>query len=266
MRTFLIPLLFGVMILLPCYGAWKTASFLHPNRLNGYGKSRLGRWNHRQVSWKSKPNAVDEHEAVPWSLPPSPTEGSNVKPLMLLDIDHVLNCKDSEMNAEKHWPKESFKKFMYGSYPVCCSTEVIKTINAYSRNNQTEIRWLTTWDRSAQKRFSPNTGMDFFELARDPEESTNKAEAALQWMKHNPARKIIWMEDEIDYYYDRMKGSEDAEFAHKMAFGGTMLFIQPERYEGLTPAHFQLIDQFLQGTLPLEELVRVNSEVVARRL
>lgn len=79
---------------------------------------------------------------------------------------------------------------------------MIKKINEWS--NVADIRWLTTWDKSAQTHLAPALELLNFELGRIPEEKMSKVEAAiLAGKKIGPDGLVIWIDDELKAWKER---------------------------------------------------------------
>ena len=124
------------------------------------------------------------------------------KPLILLDIDGVLNeqfggDKDGRILVD------------VGGCDVSYSPSIIEAINRWDSSNMAEIRWLTSWNETAQDSFASTLGLNYFALARDntlaQERSfcfpvISKDKAAFDCLSHTPTRRLVWIDDEVNDY------------------------------------------------------------------
>lgn len=186
------------------------------------------------------------------------------KPVVLLDVDGVLNAMLRKPNNVT-WPYDSWK---FGTattggreWPIAWATDVVDWLNALDDSGRAEIRWHTTWLADAQ-RIADLVGLNRFDVADSTPEvadgdvyglaSQELAVARIreglpQWWKYGAARRVleaghplIWMDDDITEHLPRVR-------RENLAANGSVLFLCPDQYTGLTPKHLRLAEKFLDG-------------------
>ena len=124
------------------------------------------------------------------------------KPLILLDIDGVIN---ERFGGDKDGRVEVYVK----NFAVSYSPLIIEAINRWDSTNMAEIRWLTSWNETAQDEFAPAVGLNYFALARDNTHAQarsfcfpviSKAKAACDCLSQTPTRRLVWIDDEVNVY------------------------------------------------------------------
>ncbi len=205
------------------------------------------------------------------SLPiPTPIpQASTSKPVLLLDIDGVINFARSLEKPIHHrsWPETSLIRALVGMYFIDYCTTVVDKINLWSRSSLAEIRWLTTWNERAQTMLSPVLKLDFFELARNPRDSALKIKGlvVLRWFNFDPTRKLVWIDDYVPWLLRDVLDMNDPTFEvnmNCMLRSGNVLCIAPETDTGLNHEELGLIESFLKGELSVESVHKQNQIVV----
>lgn len=128
---------------------------------------------------------------------------------------------------------------MVKGWNIGYSPAMVEKFNSFSRSGLAEIRWLTTWDKSARTMLAPALGFDEFLLARDPEKGIGKDEAAEKLAQDYPDRPIVWLDDEVGWYT-----SDKRDFW--MQRSAKTLLLQPDQNTGLTPQQLDLVEKFLK--------------------
>ena len=166
------------------------------------------------------------------------TVKNDKKPLILLDVDGVINYLDGEVR----W-KDS-KTVPVRHFEISYSPTVIAKLNDWTKSGAAEIRWLTTWNANAQQHLAPKLGLRNFALAREVYDDTfvGKATAAYDNIKDHPDRPLIWIDDEVK---DIVKVTEEMKLDLNFRTRNKTLFIKPYDLEGLTAGHLALIDRFI---------------------
>ena len=175
--------------------------------------------------------------------PTAMSESESGLPLILLDIDGVINTdgKHSENYFSDLKKVANIRKFTY-------SPTVISKINEWS--SVAEIRWLTDWNERANTIVAPAVGLELFSLGRNEARNLTKLEAFVDNSQKNPDRLIIWIDDELMQFKqsnDRSKDTYYNEYLryHKNIFTRpNTLLISPAI--GLTADFIQVIDHVLQ--------------------
>lgn len=161
---------------------------------------------------------------------------SKAKPILLLDVDGVINY----VGDGGAWrdQKEKMKLKRVNWWNIRWSTEVVLKINYWGRN-LADIRWLTSWDEKARLLLAPALGIDEFPLARDPS-MWHKAHAADIVDQTYPGIPICWIDDELDsFLHDTDRGHFYWESRPNT------LLIQPSEKMGLQPDDLARIESFL---------------------
>ena len=184
------------------------------------------------------------------------------KPVLLLDLDGVVNSF-SVKPPKYAWPAAEWKTGSAVSldkeYPLLWSTAVVGILNAlhWEGNGKVEVRFHTSWQADAWN-FADVVGLYRFPIQPCPEYPTGmESEGELiaarlrdglpGWWKYFAAervlaeerRPLIWVDDDITWELPRVRRD-------RMAQLGEVLLISPDKYTGLMPKHFKLIDEFVK--------------------
>lgn len=127
---------------------------------------------------------------------PLKTTGNSIKPLILLDVDGVINAfPDSGL--------EDNVRVKVNIFQINYSPSIVSAINNWHDSNAAEVLWLTAWNERAVKNLAPALKFSKFKTARTQEmenDGVEKDEVACKLAQENPSRPIIWIDDELDYF------------------------------------------------------------------
>lgn len=165
-----------------------------------------------------------------------------MKPLVIIDFDGVLNAV-----AQQHWQKawKDMKEIVFidrlgYKIPVNFSPTLVDFFNILS--NVADIEWLTTWKRDtelmpAQLGINPFPWHD--EIRKGPPWGAEwwKFDVVQKIAAENPGRKVLWIDDEIP----TLDWKDEQVFIKKHGWAAIM----PREDTGLTPAHCELIIDFV---------------------
>jgi hypothetical protein len=164
-------------------------------------------------------------------------------PLMLLDIDGVLNASRRALFAEDAntysdvaqytVPADDGREFIFWTSPT-----LIAELCDLHESGAVEIAWLTTWQHQAKQHVAPTLGLPEFPVAADSRGrfsdyhwKQRAAEEALQL-----GRPVIWIDDtEI---------TGEAQAAYRKSSIPYML-VSPDSTLGLTRVHMAEVREFL---------------------
>jgi hypothetical protein len=211
-------------------------------------------------------------------------EVNHNKPIMLLDIDGVINAVTPGLE-DKHpaWEKKDFDNATAGNFQVIWSKKVIDQLCAWKQSERIDIRWLTSWGLRANKIFAPVVGLPRLKNGFDAEPlkkvKGSRPSKTLSFIAFYEAHlvndnqkknKLIWIDDEVIYHLedvvktlfegDKSVDSPDTEvkkLEERIEFFKTnpnLLLIQPEPKVGLVPTHFEMINDFIEDRLSNEEM------------
>jgi hypothetical protein len=138
--------------------------------------------------------------AVPWDLASYAFDTSSRKPIILLDVDGVLNNCDSI-----EYPDE--QRTIVNGFHIRYSPTIVSAFNNFARGGLAEVRWLTAWGLRARKLLSPALGIDDFLTARDDGWEPTKGIVAKTIADASPDRPIVWVDDELFLYAQKTSSS-----------------------------------------------------------
>lgn len=181
------------------------------------------------------------------------------KPIILLDVDGIINCMGEWGSINKIWPDTLTAENVHG-YNIVYSPTVVAKINKWSE--VAEVKWLTSWGPRARDFLAPRLGLNAFSVLpydnKAKDNNNTKVSCAEEVAKEmDPDRLLIWLDDDfklwipITYNHDSWQFKEG--FAnhngHCLTPGEdcrlrpNSLYISP--YCGLTPNHLALVDKYL---------------------
>lgn len=145
------------------------------------------------------PSRVECSPVKEWDITSIALDTSSRKPIILLDVDGVLNRFNEPYSSaeEPCWPDE--KMTTVRGFCIKYSPTLITKLNTLSRLGQAEVRWLTAWNENAPLKLAPALGIDDFKLARGAD-GPSKGPAAMAIALACPERPIVWLDDELDCY------------------------------------------------------------------
>jgi hypothetical protein len=190
------------------------------------------------------------------------------KPIILLDVDGVINFAGSEEKAKVLWPDIIYERRVVLSstgnrHDILYSPAMVQRINAW--HQVAEVRWLTTWNDSAKTNLAPALKLDSFENSRKSKD--DKIETAILVGKEQGADGlVIWIDDELKEWTEHndkeiasidltlRDGKESPELSPAQKYTVTNsagIFDRPNTVLlspciGLTPQHIQLVDDLLR--------------------
>ena len=186
-------------------------------------------------------------------------------PLLLLDVDGVLNALPDSPDDLEVWPEwESGWARADGSrYHITFSPAVIAQLLAWHESGQVEVQWLTTWGHDANDELRRLLGMPELVVAGTYDAPTPTATGAAshaevapaapdplsgRWWKYdvvrrvlndNPGRTVIWIDDEL---------FEDNRFSRWAAAQPDVVAVGPNPRCGLTAADLSRITEHLEAS------------------
>lgn len=125
------------------------------------------------------------------------------KPVILLDVDGVINCNVMGCGHTRHW-RDTVEEVHAGPCNVSFSPTVVAAINRWSKT--AEIRWLTAWNSRAITHLAPALGLNAFRLAEGRESDTSKCklekiESAIATAKEVGADGlVVWIDDDLRHW------------------------------------------------------------------
>lgn len=176
----------------------------------------------------------------------SPQLSDTTPPIILLDIDGVINCLSTMACKDGTWETyyPDIKQSRVETMTITWSPTMVKRINKWA--DIAEIRWLTSWGHRAVRAISPALGFKKFKVATFYKECTAKG-----LTQEELNRPIVWIDDFLYGLY----GFDSIEFAMKefeKVHKGERLLIDPaEHFKdkniiGLIPNDLDRVDKFLE--------------------
>ena len=173
---------------------------------------------------------------------------SNVaRPIVLLDIDGVLNplCAEASLNPEWSWnmfwsDPELDQSDNNCSVAVHFAPDMLKELLAFP----VDLRWLTTWmwrNRSANLDFASQTR--FRHLPTDIVDTDSKSSFKLNVVKcilKDKGPQVIWIDDDIEKILKESRIDFEDIDPHTRC-----LPIVPISLVGLTKGHLEQIKEFI---------------------
>jgi hypothetical protein len=193
------------------------------------------------------------------------------KPIILLDVDGVINFAGSKEKAKVLWPDIIYERDVVNcageEYDILYSPAMVQRINAW--NQVAEVRWLTTWDDSAKTNLAPALKLDSFENSRKSDNDCKITTAVLVGEEQGADGLVIWIDDDLKIWTERNdkviasiasidltlredRESPDLSPRQKEAVTHSAgIFDRPNTVLlspciGLTPQHIQLVDDLLR--------------------
>jgi hypothetical protein len=161
------------------------------------------------------------------------------KPLMLLDVDGVLNAFDGTRNIPA-----GYQKTVCNGYTIKWRPEVAARLRDLHDSEAVEIRWLTTWADEANAWISPALDLPILTVAGQvPFREKNgwwKLVVVRDLAVAEPTTPIVWVDDDI-------KGDRDAMAWLRTPAADNVLAICPAVNVGLTDVDLDLIEGWVAG-------------------
>jgi len=187
-------------------------------------------------------------------------------PLVLLDVDGVLNALPRRKSDLEAWPEWRQGKAVADgtAWPITWAPGLMQVLRDWHESGRLEIQWLTTWGYDANASLRHLLDLPEFGVAGtydDPDAGEEvevvgalESHAAAapsapdplsgRWWKYDVVRRVlsgagdrlvIWVDDEL---YD-----ETMPFRAWAESQPHLLPVGPAPSRGLEPAHVELIDQ-----------------------
>ncbi|HLK94296.1 MAG TPA: HAD domain-containing protein [Nocardioidaceae bacterium] len=187
-------------------------------------------------------------------------------PVLLLDVDGVLNAFDRVPAARGGWDD-----WQHGGataegtrWPITWSPRVVATLSDWHEQGRVELRWLTTWGHDANDELRRLLGLPELPVAGTYHEAGGPSGAAEtggghasvtpaapdplsgSWWKYDvvvsllrtePERRFVWVDDDLD----RLDGA----FARWAETQPSITTIVPDPRRGLTAADLEVIAALL---------------------
>jgi hypothetical protein len=158
-----------------------------------------------------------------------------MRPILLLDVDGVLNALHPPFRAPDTW--EDWQQAKIEGITITYSPEMGRRLMAL----EADIHWLTTWEHMANKYIGPLLGLPELPVIDRPNLEADdphwwKSIAAELFMLTNMGRPCIWIDDDIT---EAMR-HEEIEWAH--AWESAILTVSPDPRTGITPGQMKVIE------------------------
>ena len=121
---------------------------------------------------------------------------------------------------------------------------MVDRISRLHQSGLVEVRWLTTWSDEEITEWN-RVGLGPFaspDREVDGPFSWRKANAVHEFLVSNPARPVVWTDDDIDVNTHRANRI-------RQAGGDRLLTVSPDRDQGLTVAELARIESWLRGQI-----------------
>jgi len=156
------------------------------------------------------------------------------RPIILLDVDGVLNALHPPFQAPDTW--EDWQQAEIEGFTITYSSEMGRRLKAL----EADIHWLTTWEHMANKYICPLLGFPELPVLErgdlDAYHGWWKSSAAELFMLTNMGRPCIWIDDDIT---EAMR-DEEIEWCH--SWESAILTVSPDPRTGITPGQMKVIE------------------------
>ena len=195
-------------------------------------------------------------------MPDSSPYAAGSRPLVLLDVDGVLNAVSGGLSAAWDDWRSGVAAAQGRTFPITWSPSVVRAVLSW--RELAEVQWLTTWGHDANASLRhllalpelPVAGTydEPAEGAPDRDGATHAAVAPAapdpltgRWWKFDvvrrtvradPERRLVWIDDDL-FAQDEVR--------QWMREQTSSLLVAPPPSSGLTRAHLDSIDAWLRG-------------------
>ena len=177
-------------------------------------------------------------------------QGKDSRPIILLDVDFVINMLGCPDPAKLWADAVRYPKYITastGDFEVCYSKTMVERINAWSE--VAYIRWLTTLDTYARTDLAPALGLGSFKVAREVGVSKQEA-AVLNAIEAGPDRLLIWIDDDLIYWKKLHEDDRALESSETFRRQDAGIFNRPNTVllspcYGLTSEHCAFVDRVI---------------------
>ncbi len=190
-------------------------------------------------------------------------------PLLLLDVDGVLNALSDDLPDPSVWSRwqRGFAKADGMSWPIVFALDVVEQLVRWHEQGAAELQWLTTWGHAANGGLRDLLGMPRLQVAgtydnedapvgaSSPDALSHAAAAPSapdplsgQWWKYDvvrrvldqqPDRLVVWLDDELH--------SPTSPFRRWAEQQPNLRPVGPDPRSGLTPHDLDVIRAALQA-------------------
>lgn len=218
---------------------------IHIIEKNPFGSNSRGEYN--IITYPRIPN-IDKIDYFRINYPPpelSPlqhnTKYNDNSPIILLDVDGVINCfgygYGDSMTTDKN-----IKVLAYAGNKMVginYNQSVVDKINKLSET--CKIYWATSWKHTARYRLAPLIGLNDFEVCSYIDKNLIEWDFPMHYLN---GRKVIWIDDQLGYYLKSEREAKGVDIVSSILEKNLLLII-PESNKGLQDSHFQKIDDFI---------------------
>jgi hypothetical protein len=160
----------------------------------------------------------------------------NVRPLLLIDVDGVLNPFDMNRNAPAPGFELHYITVRDGrTFPVLLNRAHGEWLNALSEDF--ELVWATTWADQANEAIGPRIGLPTLPVVEPVRRGLYRVE------KFGPVREIVrgrpfaWLDDSFEYGVPQWARRRNGRWYPS-------LLVRPDPAIGLTETHIQTLREF----------------------
>ncbi len=155
----------------------------------------------------------------------------------LVDVDGVLNALALD-------PAPGHRRFVANGFDITYNPAITERILALHKSGLVEVRWLTTWEETANLHLTGEFGWPALALAGErvpmlPERGWWKA--PLAQAVYDAGHRVVWTDDDLAYCVQQ--GEVDWALA---ADPDRLLAISPDPVFGLTPQTLDEIEAWLR--------------------
>ncbi|MGY1672175.1 hypothetical protein [Geodermatophilus sp. SYSU D00710] len=183
--------------------------------------------------------------------------GSNLRPLLLLDVDGVVNAisQSGDRSVWGDW-HSGVARAGDEDWPILFSGTVRAAVQRWHNQRLAEIRWLADWGDDANGELRELLDLPEFEVVKRPVELDEdrlrrsvgadfgrpavgrwwKFDAVLEFVVRRPDRPIVWLDDDLRFELGVQRWMRE----HTKS-----LLIAPSLHLGLSPRQLRIIEEFL---------------------
>lgn len=201
-----------------------------------HGDPNILEWSFITVSDIIKDPEAYRFEICYPSYLPTPTDSiiiiPKITPLLLLDVDGVMNIVDFNNEALKTVSIPNGNT----NFIIRYKPEIVVAVNELSK--KVEIRWLTSWEHQARYRLAPIIGLNDFDVYHSSKYSLCRSGIMTVDELERP---VIWIDDEL-----KDKFGIGSVYTYILSgMKNKILPIAPDQTIGLTLEHIKQIEEFI---------------------
>ena len=194
-------------------------------------------------------------------------------PVWLLDVDGVINAvarrPDTDVWPPQAWSARRVTALDGRTWPILTAQPVLDFLCAVHGAGRAEIRWHTTWQRSAVARLGPALDLPEWPVAEAPEftrfeDSGYDAGTSLdQWWKSGAAERVLGQEGRrLVWTDDDLAAGRSLPAVQRVLAHDSVCLLSPRPDAGLSPADLAVIEQFLDHPTGRQPAVTALTPVV----